>query len=198
MWIFWNFVRSEIANGYKMSKQLKKMYMNTYRLSLHDVHNVVSGQYLDMFWSRCRKIIIFTHLKLCLADAIHNFKWVKIVFINLNSTGMRPGDWLILTFMVNRCGPWLVTTYRSKTSTIGSIISMTKLDAGNCVSYSNFTYRWNSTLKALKYLYILNQENFQFEIIINDLVDYFRFFEYLCYRSTAIINMLLFQYGDRL
>ena len=22
---------------------------------------------------------IFTHLKLCLADAIHNFKWVKII-----------------------------------------------------------------------------------------------------------------------
>ena len=26
-------------------------------------------------------IIIFTHLKLCLADAIHNFKWVKIIQI---------------------------------------------------------------------------------------------------------------------
>ena len=24
-------------------------------------------------------IRIFTHLKLCLADAIHNFKWVKII-----------------------------------------------------------------------------------------------------------------------
>ena len=24
-------------------------------------------------------IVIFTHLKLCLADAIHNFKWVKII-----------------------------------------------------------------------------------------------------------------------
>ena len=24
-------------------------------------------------------IWIFTHLKLCLADAIHNFKWVKII-----------------------------------------------------------------------------------------------------------------------
>ena len=23
--------------------------------------------------------LIFTHLKLCLADAIHNFKWVKII-----------------------------------------------------------------------------------------------------------------------
>ena len=26
-------------------------------------------------------IKIFTHLKLCLADAIHNFKWVKIIQI---------------------------------------------------------------------------------------------------------------------
>ena len=26
-------------------------------------------------------IWIFTHLKLCLADAIHNFKWVKIIQI---------------------------------------------------------------------------------------------------------------------
>ena len=26
-------------------------------------------------------IEIFTHLKLCLADAIHNFKWVKIMQI---------------------------------------------------------------------------------------------------------------------
>ena len=27
------------------------------------------------------KIWIFTHLKLCLATAIHNFKWVKITHI---------------------------------------------------------------------------------------------------------------------
>ena len=26
-------------------------------------------------------IVIFTHLKLCLADVIHNFKWVKIMQI---------------------------------------------------------------------------------------------------------------------
>ena len=26
-------------------------------------------------------IVIFTHLKLCLADAIHTFKWVKIIQI---------------------------------------------------------------------------------------------------------------------
>ena len=27
---------------------------------------------------------IFTNLKLCLADAIHNFKWVKIIQISQN------------------------------------------------------------------------------------------------------------------
>ena len=31
-------------------------------------------------------IVIFTHLKLCLADAIHNFKWVKIIQIWLNGS----------------------------------------------------------------------------------------------------------------
>ena len=29
-------------------------------------------------------MVIFTHLKLCLADAIHNFKWVKIIQISQN------------------------------------------------------------------------------------------------------------------
>ena len=35
-------------------------------------------------WPFNRQIIqfdFFTHLKLCLADAIHNFKWVKIIQI---------------------------------------------------------------------------------------------------------------------
>ena len=32
--------------------------------------------YVRVFY--CAKAI-FTHLKLCLADAIHNFKWVKII-----------------------------------------------------------------------------------------------------------------------
>ena len=33
-------------------------------------------------------IWIFTHLKLCLADAIHNFKWVKIIQIWQNGRGL--------------------------------------------------------------------------------------------------------------
>ena len=31
----------------------------------------------------------------------------------------------------------------------------------------------------------------RFEVIINVLVSYFRFIEYLCYESTAIINILI-------
>ena len=30
-------------------------------------------------WLPSYLIVIFTHLKLCLTDAIHNFKWVKLI-----------------------------------------------------------------------------------------------------------------------
>ena len=42
-------------------------------------------------------IWIFTHLKLCLADAIHNFKWVKIIQIWQNGGQLfsNLADWLI-------------------------------------------------------------------------------------------------------
>ena len=32
-------------------------------------------------WPTSYLIVIFTHLKLCFADAIHNFKWLKIIQI---------------------------------------------------------------------------------------------------------------------
>ena len=35
-------------------------------------------------------IWIFTHLKLCLADAIHNFKWVKIIYAAPAVKGLKP------------------------------------------------------------------------------------------------------------
>ena len=35
----------------------------------------------NMTESACYSIEIFTHLKLCLADAMHNFNWVKIIQI---------------------------------------------------------------------------------------------------------------------
>ena len=46
---------------------------------------------------KCASVIIwiFTHLKLCLADAIHNFKWVKIIHIWQNGGQMFAdiADW---------------------------------------------------------------------------------------------------------
>ena len=44
-------------------------------------------------------IWIFTHLKLCLADAIHNFKWVKSVQI----WQMEVNDFEILLIDVTFC-----------------------------------------------------------------------------------------------
>ena len=37
---------------------------------------------------------IFTHLKLCLATAIHNFKWVKILVMSQSSDGI---GWKFIT-----------------------------------------------------------------------------------------------------
>ena len=47
---------------------------------------------------------MFTHLKLCLADAIHNFKWVKIIQIWQNGRKLfsNLADWchiLSLTYL---------------------------------------------------------------------------------------------------
>ena len=52
-------------------------------------------------------ILIFFHLKLCLADAIHNFKWVKIIQIWLNGGQLFSnlagwGHILSLTYL--KCG----------------------------------------------------------------------------------------------
>ena len=48
-------------------------------------------------------IWIFTHLKLCLADAIHNFKWVKIIPIWQNGGQLflnLAGWWHIFIFNI--------------------------------------------------------------------------------------------------
>ena len=46
-------------------------------------------------WPPNYSIWIFTHLKLCLADAIHNFKWVKIIQIwqNRGQLFSNIADW---------------------------------------------------------------------------------------------------------
>ena len=52
-------------------------------------------------------IWIFTHLKLCLADAIHNFKWVKIIHIWQNGGHLfsNIADWChILSLTCLMCG----------------------------------------------------------------------------------------------
>ena len=54
-------------------------------------------------------IWIFTHLKLCLADAIHNFKWVKIIQIWQNGGQLfsNLAGWChILSLTYLKCGTW--------------------------------------------------------------------------------------------
>ena len=52
-------------------------------------------------------ILIYNHLKLCLADAIHNFKRVKIIQIwqNRGQLFSNLADWLhILSLTYLKCG----------------------------------------------------------------------------------------------
>ena len=51
--------------------------------------------------------LIFTHLKLCLADAIHNFKWVKIIQIwqDVGQLFLNIAGWYhILSLPYLKCG----------------------------------------------------------------------------------------------
>ena len=52
------------------------------------------------------QIWIFTHLKLCLADAIHNFKWVKIIQIWQNEGQLLEVNWLMSHFIFNVFKRW--------------------------------------------------------------------------------------------
>ena len=115
---------------------------------------------------------IFTHLKLCLADAIHNFKWVKIIQIWQNR-GQRFSN------IVDWC----------------HILSLTYLKCGTYALIKNENPNICGTgglrVKALRYVRT-STKFFQFEVAINVLVNSFRFrglFEYLCYGYTAIINI---------
>ena len=48
-------------------------------IDISEIQNVfISITYLTDKFYLCG---IFTHLKLCIADAMHNFKWVKIIHI---------------------------------------------------------------------------------------------------------------------
>ena len=54
------------------------------------------------YWGvKFRRTIIFNHLKLCLADAIHNSKWLQIMSLaqstSMDSSGVRRPDSLLLS-----------------------------------------------------------------------------------------------------
>ena len=52
---------------------------------------------------------LFTHLKLCIADAIHNFKWVNIIQIwqNGGKQFSNIADWFyILSLTCLKSGTW--------------------------------------------------------------------------------------------
>ena len=51
-------------------------------------------------------IAIFTHLKLCLADAIHNFKWVKVIQISQNGVYYFKLCWLMSGFIGTMFKRW--------------------------------------------------------------------------------------------
>ena len=53
---------------------------------------------------------IFTHLRLCLADAIHNFKWVKIIQIWQN------GDCWLMSSTCSEAGIWCANKQSHKRS----------------------------------------------------------------------------------
>ena len=62
--------RKELTHTFTMIYQVEKTALALLILKYFSVLRVKTPTYL---------IEIFTHLKLCLADAIHNFKWVKIM-----------------------------------------------------------------------------------------------------------------------
>ena len=77
------------------------MLVYCFQLLLIDV-TVIFNMFIDItFLFSYYSIWIFTHLKLCLADAIHNFKWVKIIQIWQNGRQLFSiiADWChILSF----------------------------------------------------------------------------------------------------
>ena len=66
-------------------------------------------------------IVIFTHLNLCLADAIHNFKWVKIIQIWQN------GGWIF-----------------SNLADICHVLSLTYLKGDTYCANKKTEYNWES------------------------------------------------------
>ena len=62
-------------NYYNMANMMPSFQMLLFWDTFHFKKKLLTLQ------PRYYSIWVFTHLKLCLADAIHNFKWVKIIQI---------------------------------------------------------------------------------------------------------------------
>ena len=60
-------------------KKLTEKNINIFKLKITALVAMVYTKIFERFNPLTAKL--FTHLKLCLADAIHNFKWVKIIQI---------------------------------------------------------------------------------------------------------------------
>ena len=63
-------------------------------------------KHIIIYYKTNYSIWIFTHLKLCLADAIHNFKWVKIVQIwqNGGHLFLNIADWCHISSLTGSTG----------------------------------------------------------------------------------------------
>ena len=82
-------------------------YPENYLPSLHSKHGKRKNRYIIDDRKANYSIWIFTHLKLCLADAIHNFKWVKIIQIWQNGDQLfsNLAGWChILSLTYFKCG----------------------------------------------------------------------------------------------
>ena len=100
---------------HQMEKKIKKHKEAKFQLitfftidAIRSHHNksTVGGYHLANNQPYDRLVRIFTHLKLCLADALHSFKWVKIIQIRQNE-GQQFWHWLILvTLHFNMFNSW--------------------------------------------------------------------------------------------
>ena len=107
------FLRDEKAVEFKMELRRNLWAGHLLRGCKHaiPVKSLPTRMYLT-FWIRASLTLqppnysfwIFTHLKLCLADAIHNFKWVKI--IPIRQTHFKSCWLMMLHFIINIFKMW--------------------------------------------------------------------------------------------
>ena len=76
---------------------LKKYFFGVFKGLYTGLHTI---PFENSWPSFCQIWIIFTHLKLCIASARHNFKWVKIIQIWQNEGQPRPTHTYLSSFML--------------------------------------------------------------------------------------------------